>query len=64
MALKSKIMNYTVKAYKMVTKDRDLTLEDYEKVVANYVEARKEVIRLKSLGNYTNISINKNKGGV
>jgi len=57
-------MNYTVKAYKMVTKDRDLTLEDYEKVVANYVEARKEVIRLKSLGNYTNISINKNKGGV
>jgi len=57
-------MNYTVKAYKMVTKDRDLTLEDYEKVVANYVEARKEVIRLKSLGNYTNISINENKGGV
>jgi len=52
-------MNYTVKAYKIISRNDVTTLEDYEKDVPNYIEAEKERIRLKSLGNYSNISINK-----
>jgi len=54
-------MNYTVKAYKIISRNDVTTLEDYEKDVPNYIEAEKERIRLKSLGNYSNISINKKK---
>ena len=50
-------MNYTVKAYRIVSKNGNTTLEDYEKSVPNYFEAKKELIRLKSMGEYTNVSI-------
>ena len=52
-------MNYTVKAYRIVSKNGNTTLEDYEKPVPNYFEAKKELIRLKSMGEYTNVSITK-----
>jgi hypothetical protein len=52
-------MNYTVKAYRIVSKNGNTTLEDYEKSVPNYFEAKKELIRLKSMGEYTNVSITK-----
>jgi hypothetical protein len=54
-------MNYTVKAYRIVGQNGNTTLEDYEKSVSNYFEARKEMIKLKSLGEYTNVSIVKNE---
>jgi len=54
-------MNYTVKAYRIVGQNGNTTLEDYEKLVSNYFEARKEMIKLKSLGEYTNVSIVKNE---
>lgn len=54
-------MNYTVKAYRIVSKNGNTTLEDYEKPVPNYFEAKKELIRLKSIGEYTNVSITKNE---
>lgn len=53
-------MNFTVKAFKIVSKNGNTTLEDYEKPVPNYFEAKKELIRLKSLGEYTNVSIVEN----
>lgn len=56
-------MNFTVKAFKIVSINDRTTLEDYEKVVPNYFEAKKEFIRLKSLGEYTNVSIVENKKG-
>lgn len=56
-------MNYTVKAVRIINKNDNHTLEDYEKAVPNYFEAEKERIRLKSLGGYCNINIIKNKGG-
>lgn len=54
-------MNYTVKAFKIVHRNGRTTLEDYQKDVPNYIEAEKEQNRLKSLGEYTNISISKKK---
>lgn len=36
-------------------------IEDYEKEVSTYGDAEKEVNRLKSLGEYSNIKINKIK---
>ena len=51
-------MNYVVKALKIYMKNGNNTgLEDYEKRVSTYGEAEKEVIRLKSLGEYCNIRI-------
>ncbi len=50
-------MNYLVKAYRIVSKNGNTTLEDYEREVPNYFEAKKEMIKLKSLGEYTNVSI-------
>ena len=42
-------MNYLVKAYRIVSKNGNTTLEDYEREVPNYFEAKKEMIKLKSL---------------
>jgi phosphorylcholine metabolism protein LicD len=54
-------MNYIVKAIKISMKGSSTTIEDYEKNVSTYGEAEKEVIRLKSLGEYSNIKIDPNK---
>ncbi len=54
-------MNYTVRALKISSKGSNTTIEDYEKNVSTYGEAEKEVIRLKSLGEYSNIKIDSNK---
>jgi hypothetical protein len=54
-------MNYIVKAIKISMKGSSTTIEDYEKNVSTYGEAEKEVIRLKSLGEYSNIKIDDNK---
>ena len=56
-------MNYVIKAFKIAYNNGHTTLEDYEKEVPNYCEGTKEVNRLKSLGNYSNITINKIKKG-
>lgn len=56
-------MNFTVKAFKIVSINDHTTLEDYEKAVPNYVEAEKELRRLKSLGGYSNVTIIENKKG-
>jgi hypothetical protein len=52
-------MNYTVKAFKIIHINNITTLEDYEREVSNYTEAEKEYIRLKSMGEYANVSIQK-----
>ena len=54
-------MNYTVKAIKISSKGSNTTIEDYEKGVSTYGEAETEVIRLKSLGEYSDIKIDDNK---
>ena len=54
-------MNYKVKAFKIVKVGDNTTLEDYEKDVPNYMTAESEVNRLKSLGEYVNVSIIKNE---
>lgn len=54
-------MNYVVKAIRICSKGSNTTIEDYEKNVSTYGEAEKEVIRLKSLGEYSNIKIDSNK---
>ena len=54
-------MNYIVKAFKIIRKGPDTTLEEYEKEVPNYSEGVKEENRLRSLGEYVNISIHKIK---
>ena len=48
-------MNYTVRAFRIVSTNGRTTLEDYQKDVSNYVEAEKEMNRLRSLGDYTHI---------
>ena len=53
-------MNYLVKAFKIIHNNGHTTLEEYEKPVPNYFEGIKEQNRLKSLGQYTNITVNKN----
>jgi hypothetical protein len=51
-------MNYSVKAFKIIIKDNgDTDLEDYEKDSPNYTEAEKELNRLRSMGEYTNVRI-------
>jgi len=54
-------MNYKVKAFKIVKVGDNTTLEDYEKDVPNYMTATSEVNRLRSMGEYVNISIVKNE---
>lgn len=55
-------MNYIVKALKIYLKSGNNTgIEDYEKEVSTYGDAEKEVNRLKSLGEYSNIKIDKIK---
>ena len=56
-----KIMNYTVKAVRIYLIAGNTKLEDHEREVSTYEEALKEEIRLKSLGNYNNITIRKIK---
>jgi hypothetical protein len=52
-------MNYQVKAFKISSNNGDTQLEVYEKSCPNYTEAEKEVIRLRSTGEYTHIHIYK-----
>jgi len=44
----------------MIQNNGVTTIEDYEKPVPNYFEGVKEQNRLKSLGQYTNITVIKN----
>jgi hypothetical protein len=53
------IMNYKVKAFKIIHINENTSLEDYEREVPNNTEAEKERSRLLSIGNYTNITIQK-----
>jgi hypothetical protein len=54
-------MNYVIKAVRIFMKGSDTSIEDYEKEVSTFTEAMKEENRLKSLGDYSNITIKKLK---
>jgi len=54
-------MNYLVRAVKIYSISGNTRLEDYRREVSTYGEAEKDIIRLKSLGNYSNIVIEKIK---
>ena len=54
-------MNYLVRAVRIYSISGNTRLEDYKREVSTYGEAEKDIIRLKSLGNYFNIIIEKIK---
>jgi len=54
-------MNYLVRALRVYSVGGNTRLEDYSREVPTYTEAEKDKIRLKSLGDYSNIRIDEIK---